>query len=245
MTTHPTWHFARMQKTAGDSFLNHIRLLFPDEAVCPHYFEHELVAGPDPRKWQVFVGHISPSALLEYFSSVNLILMLRDPAERLISAYYYWHEHAPKVAPHSEFFAQIRNMSFLEFLTDESPLIRNAVFNAQARMLAGGRFGASNHTRTGIVGPLLSEKAIVCAAQETIDSAFFVGLTESFSESVARLLSTMGHPPTDEILKKNIGQSRREKSELAPDVLDALEKNSALDRVVYDLARARFLTGRT
>ena len=110
-----------MQKTAGESFLNHLTPIFPPDSICPYYFEHNLQEGPTPHTWQVFVGHISPGALAEFFPETNLILMLRDPRERLISAYFYWRQHAATVAPTSEFFARIEKMSFLEFLTDKRP----------------------------------------------------------------------------------------------------------------------------
>ena len=131
------WHFSHIQKTGGTSLGSHLSSFCPKEQIWPHRFEFELKDDPNVMQYRLFWGHVSPAALLEYFPEFRLITFLRNPAERLISAFYYWKENA-EANRQSLFFQRIAEMDFLDFLKSDEPMIRNAVFNVQSRLLGGG-----------------------------------------------------------------------------------------------------------
>tara|TARA_R110002124_G_scaffold13943_3_gene63049 strand:- start:332 stop:1069 length:738 start_codon:yes stop_codon:yes gene_type:complete len=233
------WQFVRMQKTAGASFLEHLREQFPPETVCPHHFEFQLRNDPHASDYQLYHGHMSAKGLENYVTIDRHIFLMRDPAERLRSCYYYWLDNAEPNA-NSTFFRKILHMSFTDFLTDEDPLFRNTVFNAQARLLAGGMFGPDNDTRTNIIGPDLVLDEIVSAAKKTIDDAYFVGITEMLDHSVRRLLTKMGRAEPEFVRRINVGKLRAKAEETSAVIQDLITKNTQLDQEVYDYALAKF-----
>lgn len=235
------WQFVRLQKTGGSSLLRHLRDIFPQDVICDHHFEYQLSDDPRRHDYKLYHGHISAKGLDQYVTAHHRIYLLRDPIERLISCYYYWFENA-LTHPTSEFFTKLSKMSFLDFVSDTNPLFRNAIYNAQARLLAGGTFGADNHSRTNIIGPDLSSEDIIKAARHTIDSAYFVGITEMLDQSVKRLFTKMQRTPPENTLHINRGKLRSRTEKPDASILDIIMQNTVLDREIYAYAMARFTT---
>ena len=235
------WHFARVQKTAGDSFRTYLHELFPADAICPHMFEYQLNQDTSGRKYELYTGHISIVGLSASAPNSRLILLLRDPQDRLISAYHFWkdlgHHPANRDNP---FFIRLRDLSLLEYLTSDDPLLRASSYNVQARMLAGGRFGESNAGRTGIYGPDLPDDDIVARAIRTLDAAFFTGLQHRLDESAARLMEKMGKPQPRKYHAINQGQARKTASPPSQEEREALRAATLLDQAVFDYACQRF-----
>lgn len=237
------WHFARVQKTAGDSFRTHLHDLFSANDICPHMFEYQLRADPSPRRYRLYTGHISIAAMRAVVPDAKLLLLLRDPRERLVSAYHYWRENAENGANAANpFFVRIKQMSFIEYLISDDPLIRASRQDVQARMLAGGRFGDSDAGRTGIYGPKLTPADVVSEAKRTIDGAFFVGLQHRFNASVAGLMMKVGRPPPSEMKFVNAGRSRQSFDGGDDAVKAALRSSTELDQAVFDYACEKFAT---
>jgi len=231
------WHFARVQKTAGDSLRTYLHELFPQDAICPHMFEYQLNADPSDRKYNLYTGHISIAALSKRVPDARLILLLRDPQERLISAYHFWkdmgHHPANRDNP---FFIRLRKLTLLEYLTSDDPMLRASSHNVQARMLAGGRFGDSNAGRTGIYGPDMSEGDILALAKRTLDRAFFVGLQHRLDESATRLMGKMGRPLPAKYYALNKGEARKSAPPPTAEERDVLKALTVSDQAVFDYA---------
>jgi hypothetical protein len=85
----------------------------------------------------------------------------------------------------------------------------------------------------------MEEAEIVRIAKQTIDSAFFVGITEKFDLSVKLLFEKAGIPSPLEFLKLNEGISRKRDFSMTPEIASAIEGNSRLDREVYEFALSR------
>jgi len=256
------WHFARVQKTAGDFFRAYLHDLFPDEAICPHMFEYQLNGDASDETYELYTGHISIRALSERIPNSRLILLLRDPQERLISAYHFWKDmgHHPTNRD-NPFFIRLRELTLLEYLTSDDPLLRASSHNVQARMLAGGRFGDSDAGRTGIYGPSMPDEDIVAQAKRTLDSAFFVGLQHRLDESATRLMAKMGRqlpagdsalarlmgkigvPPPPKYYALNKGEARKSAAPPTEEERDALRAITVLDQVVFDYACELFDSG--
>ena len=131
-------------------------------------------------------------------------------------------------------------MSFSDFLTDDDPLFRNTVFNAQARLLAGGVFGPDNDTRTNIVGPNLTAEEIIKAAKKAIDDAYFVGITEMLDQSIRRLLVKMKRAAPESVRRINVGKSRANAEVEATELQELIASNTQMDWEVYNYAVAKF-----
>lgn len=230
------YQFCRIQKTGGTSFIQHLNDMFPKQIICPIYFDYEL-NNINPFEFKVFTGHISLNSLYQYYTKVNHIFLLRSPIERIISSFFYWKKYATELKEHSKFFEEVEKLNFLQFLTSESSLIRNSVFNVQARLLAGGKFGSSNHSRTCVFGPNFNDNFIIDSAIENLKCAYMVGLTEHMNESVSRLTRKISGSKRNLIKTTyhlNKTHNRPSVEQLTNKEYEAIEKNIYLDQLVYD-----------
>jgi hypothetical protein len=242
--TVPPFLFMRIHKTASEALQKQILDRLPKQDVCPLEFEWAVRALPEARlrAYRVFSGHISPAALSEAVGPPVVVTMLREPRERLLSCYFYWKAGAAHAA--GAFFDAIRELSLLEFLRSHNPPIRRAIWNTQARLLAGGQFGGTDELRQTVFGPWLGRDDLASEAIRALDRFEFVGVTEQYALSVGRVydLLGLGVPPPPERINVTTGKPPSYASLLAdPEVLAALAALTDADRVVYEAARSRLL----
>lgn len=147
---------------------------------------HELAS------YRLFHGHLNPSLVRAVCPDIKTIVLLRSPGERLLSAFHYWSQggHALKAQGKTPdtWRAELMQTDFIGFLTN--PRFRSAVFNVQARLLAGAEFGPTPATRAMAFGHEdETDERIASLALQEIDKAQFVGVTEklpALAEHVAR-----------------------------------------------------------
>lgn len=75
-------------KTAGTSFLNTLVSVYGNHQIGYHY------GGIRPKRaiyCQVIHGHYNPIFFKKKFPNSKMICWMRDPVERIISWYYFWH----------------------------------------------------------------------------------------------------------------------------------------------------------
>jgi hypothetical protein len=234
---HPPTLFMRIHKTAGESLVKQIRDRLPADTICPEEFEWRIRRLPPPelRRFSFYQGHISPSALAPVFMNLRVFTLLRNPRERLLSCFHYWKggsRHA-----RSEFFDTIAPLSLIEFLRSENPVIRRATWNAQARLLAGGRFGEVDGQRQNVFGPWLAEADLAAEALRAVDRFAFVGITERYVTSLQAvyMLLELGQPPPPERINVTSVKPESYAELLAlPEIADALSRLTWADQIVYD-----------
>jgi hypothetical protein len=188
-----------------------------------------------------FFGHISPAALPFLPSDLSCITMLREPRVRLLSAYAFWKYLAP-FNPHNEFFRAIASLTLLQFLQDESPVVRRATWNVQARLLAGGHFGTTDDHRTNVFGPEIGADELADLAEEKLDTFTLVGATEHYAGSLKLACELLGLPkPAFPVTRFRSGATRETYAEMMADakIMEAIYARTDIDVKVYATALRR------
>jgi hypothetical protein len=225
----------RIHKTGSEALAKQIRDRLPPGAVCPHAFEWQIrdLSPEDVGRYRFFQGHITASSLSAAFDDLRVFTMLRDPRERVLSSYFYWKEGAKFAS--TPFFRAIADMSLIDFLTSNLPLIRRATWNVQARLIAGGQFGGADALRQNVFGPWLSETELIDAANMAIGRFAFIGIAERYEAALrgAYDLLGLGNPPAAE--RHNITSAKPASY--------ALDKITRADQAVYEAAARRFAVG--
>jgi hypothetical protein len=241
MAVQPTL-FMRIHKTAGTALAKQICARVPASMICPQQFEWQIRSLPsaDLRQFIFFEGHISPAALSAVFTPLRTFTVLRSPAERLLSCFFYWKQAS--MHARSEFFDAIAPLSLLDFLRSSDPLIRRATWNVQARLLAGGQFGAVDGQRQIVFGPWLGGSDVADEAIRALDRFAFVGVAERYAQSLnkAFALLELGEAPPP--VRINVTSAKpNDYADLlsTPVVAEALAALTQADHVVYDEACRR------
>jgi hypothetical protein len=150
-----------------------------------------------------------------------LITFLRDPIERLRSAFRFERSLG-------------REMKFCDFLAAETPDLRPHLDNAIVRLLAGP-FGSE--CRSEAEWERSTERAMANLARFD-----FIGLTERFDSDFPRLLSLLGIDRPTSVPTVNVTPDAARKAALADEELETervqrlLEKRTRFDRIVYEHA---------
>ncbi len=235
--------FLHIHKTAGTSLKQQLLQSVPVHAVCPYPFEWQVrqLDRATLNRFAFFFGHITPSALPFPSSELTRITMLREPKRRLLSAFAFWKQIAPR-NQQIEFFRAIAPLSLLQFLRHESPIIRRATWNVQARLLAGGSFGPSDDLRTNVFGPDIEPGALGDLAQEKLDGFALVGAVERYSESLclARQLLGLGGSLLPEVHNRSGATDQHYAQIMAnSDIAEALHELTDIDCRVHAAALRR------
>lgn len=251
----PPVAFLHIEKTAGSSLVNLLTDLFhpfqidpdPQRTAAPHVVE-PFADRPaaEIRRHPLIFGHYDLPSLRRLDPSRLIVTMLRDPASRILSSYYYWRSVHPDFVANTTGETTLRiahRSTLLEFLHHPDPLLRNYLDNLYVRRLTG--LYASQ------TGDAL-EQAPEAALQTALDGLLgldFVGITERLSHSVTALAARLGFTPPDELSSTNItetnhlngarGTFRHVPRETLTDAhRERLAHLTRLDRIVYDTACA-------
>ena len=220
--------FLHIPKTGGMSFSPIIVRQFPQEAVYQingslRVSAEELCSLSGERKANIQCpyGHM-PFGLHTCLSQPSVyVTLLRNPVERIISAYYYSLRR-----PEWGFHQQIveRNLSLHDFVVDK---VSAELHNEQTRMLSG-----SDEPVTAIDA--------LDRAKKNLDAHFVVaGLTERFDEFLLLCRMLLGWRNVF-YQKKNINRHRPQLGEISPRTISVIEKHNSLDLELYDVVRQRF-----
>lgn len=111
--------------------------------------------------------------LSQRIDTFTTVTVLRDPRERLISAFYFWQRRATENGPHlPAIMRRFPTMTFADFLSD--PETQRCCDNVQARLAAGGRYGTTNDERIMVYGdpvPRPSERLSYIGTTEALETA--------------------------------------------------------------------------
>jgi hypothetical protein len=237
--------FMHIHKTAGTAMSKQLFSHWPGHQICPARFECQVLR-IDPvqlSQFTIFFGHITPAALAPVVGPLKYMTILREPRTRLLSAYFFWKDIAAR-SQNNGFFRRLRDLSLLEFLQSNDPLIWRATWNVQARLIAGGRYGATNDCRTNVFGPQGSPEEISRAAMSGLDRFELVGIAEHYLDTMALAFRLQGdeiQPPAPEL--HNVGANKPEGG-YEPFLADAhiaaaLERLTDIDVQIYEAASAR------
>jgi len=220
--------FCHIPKTAGTSVRRALRQAFPDMVTV---YGGELRLGAPDAQWIAELRSRTPSPALLYghFSfGVHRFLdvppryaaFLRHPVDRIVSLYRH---HAADTE--ATFHRRIRDgMTLAEFVASHDTEENN---NHMCRVIGG---------ILPQPGVRVEDPAVVDAAVVNLREHFvFVGLVESFAQSMDALARLVGAPLARDT---RLNVATHPAPAIAPSDLRAIERENALDLALYERARS-------
>lgn len=177
------------------------------------------------RRIRLLKGHM-PFGMHTYLEgSSRYITLLRHPAERIVSHYFYV-KRRPGHYLHHHLAA---GMGLAEFA---SAGLSGEMDNGQVRLLSG-------HDQDIPCGQCTRD--LLDTAKRNIEEHFAVaGLTERFDESLVLMSIVLGWNWTPYYLNRNVTMGKPGAKQIDPLALKAIEQASPLDFELYDWATRRF-----
>jgi len=236
--------FLHIQKTAGSSIIKLVRPFFGKKNIISHgdYVGRK----PEDLKDIPFVsGHFGYDFAKDLMTSRYSFTFLRDPAERILSFYYFWRRLAGSPIGRLKLYwsknkSKIYQDAVLfdldQFLQAgfEDPLIKTRIWNNQVWQLAHGYSHLDNRGINGFDPNELLNLAIA-----HLDEFSHVGFTETFEEDQIIVLGALGIPLPEENVIANSNKERPSAKEISPKALELLNELTHLDRILYDEAWSR------
>jgi hypothetical protein len=173
-------------------------------------------------KMQVFKGHMPLGIHRRLPQPSTYITFLRDPVERVISAYYFARNYSLHPKHH-----WISKLSLEEYVR-VSPN-----HNVQCKYISGRPFVGDHHAGD-------CDEATLQAAKENLSRYFaLVGLTERFEEGLA-ILKIMFGWEIAKYAKFNVTKSRLKKNSLPASTVELIAERNKYDCALYEYAAPIF-----
>ncbi len=255
----PPVAFLHLEKTGGGPVAQRLTEACHPEQIDPDprrtAAAHALppFAGRDEaaiRRRALIYGHYDLPALRRLDPARPVITMLRDPAPRIVSLYYYWRSINPDVLDTTVGNEAVRlahDCDLLGFLQTRDPSVRNYINNFYARRLTGTYVSPSGEDALAADPAACLESAL-----EALRGVEFVGLTERMADSLALLDARFGIAAAVPETRHNMAADNarvsprvfRDLPRDAPtsDHDRALARLTCLDAALYTTACARFET---
>jgi hypothetical protein len=228
--------FLHIQKTAGTSIV-HLARQFYGEGITSH--GECWGRNPEELKHIGFVsGHIGYHFARPLMENRYAFTFLRDPAERILSMYYFCHGRNPD---EFEIYQKARELDLVGFLeaglTDHC--VRKNIWNNQVWQLAHGYAHLDDRSIEDFGDAELLELAKTHLAQFS-----YVGFTETFDADAAVILRALGLPKVKRMPRMNASPERPEGKALSSEIKARLDELTVLDRALYDYAWTQFPAAR-
>jgi hypothetical protein len=169
-------------------------------------------------RMQVFKGHMPFGIHKRLPQNSTYISFLRDPVERVISAYYFARNYV--LHPLHAWISKLT----LEQYVQQSPN-----HNVQCKYLSGRPFVGDYHA-----GPC-NEEMLEMAKQNLVKYFSLVGLTERFDEGLAILKIIFGWEIA-KYAKFNVTKSRLKKHSLPASTVELIADRNRFDMALYEYA---------
>jgi hypothetical protein len=230
----PRLIFYHLPRTAGSALIYDV--LFPNFSRwrrCHVNYDSQMAVqhhGKDPRSWsrwrrsriQMVAGHMPFGFAQQFPGPSEYITFVRNPVSRAVSDYHFCRKN-----PTNPAFAAANRLSLIEFVEANHSYVRNG----HTRWLSNAAYGVR----------FASEEAMLEAAMKNLAQISFIGITEQFDASLARLSDRYGltthsslGPNTNAFTPRGNRQSEEE--------LSVLRRHNSLDLVIYEYCLQRFVT---
>lgn len=223
--------FLHIQKTAGTSIV-HLARQYYGENLTSHgdcwNFE------PGQLNNVGFVsGHIGYQYAKSLMRNRYSFTFLRDPAERILSMYFFCRSRNPN---EFEIYEKAHEFDLLGFLEagQSDACIRNNIWNNQVWQLAHGY----THLDTKTVDDY-DEADLLDLAKQHLQEFSFIGFTETFESDARVILAALGLPGTRQMPMVNDSPGRPSLGSVSAEVRLSLDRLTALDRQLYRYAGER------
>lgn len=262
----PPVYFLHIPKTAGSSFNEFLRLIYPRRKIIELRgdWQFQNITLAQLRNFDCYLCHFGPD-LYDLVGRPDLpcITILRDPVERFISSLYYRQWNVQQIPHHfaqeyQDLMAPLLDADLRALLS--VPELVNLVRDGQTRtlgldslrdlrpLLRDGSIGKSALLLTG--DPLrlwepyeeLDMDQIAINARQRLESMAVVGITECFDQSIALVCNLVGVPQPARTPRANIGSRKTGAASVSyrattpPDLIEQVEALTVYDRELYDYA---------
>ena len=237
--------FLHTQKTAGTSIVEMARVAYGLHNVVSH--ADYVQRGLDECLSVPFVsGHFGYGFAKPIMDGRYSFTFLRDPIDRLISLYSFCRSRRPEEYPIYEAAQRLSLENFL--LLAEEPSARSnlsewqdhreTVWNHQTWQLAQG-WGCHlvGNPRKRITE--FSSDELLRLAIKNVKKFDYIGFTETFDEDCINILTDIGIPPPEKILKSNASQTKLHRDDIPRSTMALLQDFTRLDQKLYDAAWSR------
>jgi hypothetical protein len=195
-------------------------------------------------------GHYDLPSFRRLSARRRIITLLREPKARILSLYYFWRSIHPSQleAIDDERVLQAQSLCLLDFLHSDHQSLRDSIDNVYVRRLAG-------LPGSGTCNDPLEQNPDFALAQAiaALEHVHFVGIVEHMAETLAGLEVALGTALARMPFKLNDSAGNLtnyptvyrhiEREEFTPDIHDALERLTRLDRVIYEACSRELLSG--
>lgn len=234
--------FLHIRKTAGCSVRSWLLNRFPAAATlldC-HHIRNQSV---DPSSYQFIAGHVAHDYLARFRSRPFCFVVLRQPIDRALSAYYFFRRNEPsflkwlqetiparQAEERMRFTRRANELSLLEFLEAEPYLVREWLGNVQTRALLNQPASAYR-----------TDREQLDEALENLAACEMIGLTEQLGQSLGRLALELGwEAAVGPVPHENVTAGRPRFDEVPVRAREILAEQNQLDLSLYAAARDRF-----
>lgn len=194
-TDPPRLAYVHIAKSAGTWLRTMLEQEYDSDGICHFRFQGQFDRAQrddyiDKKLFSAHIGHEFASTL-----DAQLVTVLRNPFDRIVSLYHYWREvdNAP---------ALVREMAFDQFLDWHFEMIGQDIDNAQTWQIAFGHTAAVRRSHAH-----LSKDEVLAKARENLASYSAVGVFERLPEFAQRLQDEFGFKSF--ALDEQINQTRK------------------------------------
>jgi len=223
--------FLHIQKTAGTSIIELARQHYNGSLIS-----HGDFMGHKPEEFvkTLFVtGHFGYQFAECLMPSRYSFTFLRNPAERVLSFYYFCRTRDPNEL---SIYQKAHDFDLVRFLRAglEDEIVRSRIWNSQVWRLAKGPI-------LGVDDPIVvdSPEEMLNRAISHLGNFSHIGFTETFEYDRKIILSALSIPETTKEVRVNVSENRPTADDLSPDESMALEELTALDQRLYQYAWSR------
>ena len=186
--------------------------------------------------YRLIRGHFSYNEIRKVLRQPVYMTVLRDPVDRVISVYEFFRRAGDRGEAETHEYERLMaaaSHDLLHFVQHLDPIVRLRTCNYQIHQVAGWQGDPSAFFE-------LSEAEQWDAAQRSLETFAWVGLTERFQDSVFLLSYLFGWYPALEYQSLRVVTKKSRRAGISEDVIAAIAAQNQLDIALYQAAKQRF-----
>ena len=232
----PKLVFLHIPKTAGTCLNVMLRTQYHRQQVCPLIFQHQFDKADRSEldTYKLFLAHIGYDTARTL--SDNIITVLRDPFERVVSLYYYLRNKGSDGG--AGYYA--RRLGFSEFMDSDRPEVVMAVHNTQTWQIA---YGHAMRYRDGLKNNITDDQ-LYNMATKNIDEMSAVGVQDNLLDFVQKVNRTFGLSIQYREEKMNETKGKKPASEFLPSDFLKVAPYIYMDICLYKYVKEKFVDER-